>query len=470
MITLFDHQKKFVEIADREPKFAAFWEPGCGKTIAILAAVANAKARGYIGKTVVLAPLSILSTAWCADARHFPSIKAVVCWSPSAAKRRKAIKTPGADVLIMNYESFKKHADDLVAVGVTRLVVDESSKLKNWKSQISASCFEFGQRMESVYLLSGTPAPNNHTEYFGQMRCVDPLAFGTNFWRFAYKYFTPVKMRVQGTERIVNWRKIPSMEDEFTSRLGNKSWSLRKIDCLDLPEQIDVTREVQLEPAEITAYLQILNELRAEFADGRAVDVKSNARLMKLRQVTGGHLLDGTRTVHVGSGKMSELLQIVEEIGSNKCVIWAMFTCEIDAICAKIREEGHSCEIIDGRVAGDVRAHRVDSFQSGALQYLVCQPQAAGHGITLTAASYAIYYSLSFSWELYQQSRDRIHRAGQRNVCTYYHLIAPHTVDEKLLDALHHKRSAHDAVMELLADTHKPGLSSEVDEFAEFPA
>src|SRR4051812_33523571 len=105
------HQQRAVDLARQYPRFAFFWEPGAGKTIAVLGIVDDAKGRGFRGKTLVLAPKSILRAAWANDARHFPDLKVVVCWSAKPAERKCLIATPGADVLITNYETFKKHAD-----------------------------------------------------------------------------------------------------------------------------------------------------------------------------------------------------------------------------------------------------------------------------------------------------------------------------------------------------------------------
>ena len=125
-----------------------------------------------------------------------------------------------------------------------------------------------------------------------------------------------------------------------------------------------------------------------------------------------------------------------------------MFTAEIDMIKALLDRRGVRSDVIDGRTkdAGDV----IEKFQKGNLGALVCQTAAAGHGITLTAASYAVYYSMDFSYEKYQQSRDRIHRKGQKRPCTYYHLIAEGTVDEDILWAVRNKAKVSDAVLRMI--------------------
>ena len=111
---------------------------------------------------------------------------------------------------------------------------------------------------------------------------------------------------------------------------------------------------------------------------------------------------------------------------------------------------GRSHDVIDGRTKD--ASVLIERFQGGDLDCLVCHPAAAGHGITLTAASYAIYYSMDFSYERYKQSKDRIHRKGQTRPCTYYHIIADGTADESILWAVRNKAKMSDAVLRMLGD------------------
>lgn len=444
MIQLFDHQRRAVSIARDRERYAFLWEPGSGKTHAILAVVADAKDRGFQGATLVLCPKSIMHTAWAADAKHHPLTCRVV-WSTKPSERKKLIAA-GADVFVTNYETFKKHRDDFLKAGVRRLVIDESSKIKAFDTQISRACHAFSDQMDSVYVLSGTPAPNNETEYWSQIRCVDRSLFGSSFWQFAYRYFVPLKRTIGDKERIIGWRQRNSERDAFLDKLRSVSWSLTKAECLDLPEQTDIVRDVELGDRERTVYTSILESCRADLAGGRSMHVAASAASIKLRQVLGGAVYVGERIETIGTAKLDALRELLDELGDRQAIIWAEFTAEIDRICANLP----GCGRIDGSVPLTGRTSYVEQFQAGALRYLVCHPAAAGHGITLTAASHAIYYSHGFSYENYRQSRDRIHRAGQTKPCTYWHLIAPDTIDERIMKCLQNKGDAHEAIFDEL--------------------
>jgi SNF2 family DNA or RNA helicase len=465
MIKLQKHQSEDLIRSQTEPRWGFWNDPGTGKTILSLAIVADQKARGFVGKTVVLAPKSILWSAWAKDAEHFPELKVVVCYATSAAKRRKLLQTPDADVLVMNYETFKMfyrpedkrkgtpEVDELSPVGVKRMIVDESSKLRNHSSQISKAAYRFSQKIKSCYLLSGTPAPNGYTDWFGQFRCIDPSILGPSFWAYANTYGGPLRRMIGGREITIGWKLHKCNEANLLAMLRSKS-SVRKIeDCVDIPEQTDEIRHVDLSPPELHAYVQILQQLQHEFDDGEITQVTANSKSMKLRQITGGNIYVGDGMAReVGDSKLQALNELLEELGERKVVIWAEFTAEIDRIVRDLKDSGYAAEKIDGSIEVMQRARHIENFQTGKLQYLVCHPAAAGHGVTLTAARYDVFYSLGFFPENYDQARARIRRIGQVWPVVHYHLIAQNTVDERVLKVVKGKQTAAEAIKELLAD------------------
>jgi SNF2 family DNA or RNA helicase len=426
------------------------WEPGLGKTIGLLATIAAVKAGGFAGRVVVVAPKSILWSAWARDAEQFTELKVVVCWAGSAAKRRKLIEQD-ADIYVLNYEAFKVHHLELLGRGVDWLVCDESSKAKDPNTQISKILFWFSQRVSRVHMLSGTPAPNSPHEYFAQVRCIDPSIFGTSYYRFLSTYFVPEKRFIEGKERIIGWRMPWQAEAGFRAKLAKCWWTLRASDCLDLPAETDVIRDVTLGPAEAECYVNLLQEMKHQWEDGQVTHVEANTRSMKLRQITGGHLYEKEGIVRtVGDSKLSILMELLEELGKAQVVIWAEFRAEINRIVCELGVKGKGVGKIDGSVHAADRAARIAEFQAGKLQYLACHPAAGAHGITLTAARYDVFYSLSFSLEQHQQARKRIHRVGQHWPVTHHYLLCPGTVDGRVLKVLRGKGSAAEEMKEML--------------------
>jgi len=231
--------------------------------------------------------------------------------------------------------------------------------------------------MKSVYLLSGTPAPNDETEYWGQLRTIQKGLVSDSYYHFASKYFYPIKKRFGDREVITGWAAKSAEKQNFINLLQSAAWSLRKEDAVDLPEQSDVIRVFDLTPDEAAIYEACADELvkvASELA-GTPIGETHNA-LMRLRQATGGAFYDADRLVTFGGSKLAELVETLEEIGPRPVVIWAAFTHEINRIATDPFLRGHSA-IIDGSVNHIERARRIDDFQSGRTRYLVCRWQVA---------------------------------------------------------------------------------------------
>jgi SNF2 family DNA or RNA helicase len=411
------HQRKGIDISHERPRYAFGWKPGLGKTILACGICAERPM-----PTVVLAPKSIIDCAWMTDIAKFPSIRAIKVHGMSSVGRSRQIQAADWDVAVTTYETWRRHKLDYLNAGVCRMIVDESSKARNPQSKLSKELIPFADKMNEVYILSGTMAPNNFTEYQPQIRLVNKRE--QDYWKFSYAYGFPMKrhLSIGGRRRevITGWCQTMQQEAALKEHLTDWAWFLRKEDCLDLPEMEDIEIPVELSSEEAGVYKGVREDM-VLVVDGEHRAVKGQAVLMKLRQVTSGMVKDGER---FGKSKLEALSDLLDEIGPDEpVVIWAEFTHEIDAIRELCMERNEVVSYIDGRSsekAGQIAA----SFQSGHLPRLVCHPAAAGHGITLTRAAYCVYFSMSFSAEQYEQSRNRIHRIGQGRPCTYYHLLA----------------------------------------------
>lgn len=460
-MNLFDHQRRFIEIVREKPRFAWYAEPGCGKTIGVLAYVSDVFSEP--SRTVVVAPKSVVEAAWVNDARHFPRITVAVL---SADDRdRRGIIAGDWDILATNPEMFKKYGAELIAAGANRLVFDESSKLKNHESAISKATIAFADRMESVILLSGSPAPNGWHEYWAQVRCiVGPKCRPFYQWCHGHGYPCHENVRVKGgkLKRVIKgWGQTPEQADEFTRKMRSISWALSKRECLDLPPQVDRVIDVRLSADEIDAYVAAREALVLRFQD-RRVKINAAAALGKLRQIVGGGVYaEGcAERVSASPAKIAAMHDYLDELGPRTpCLIWFEYRHERDRILAALAERGEESRTIDGETSGVAGTTAAD-FQAGKFARLVLHPQAAGHGITLHKSSHALYMALNFSFELWEQSRARIHRAGMGDVPATYTIFraimggddAGRTVDHAMLATVRRKGSASSGILEALRD------------------
>lgn len=455
-ITLREHQAEAVRIAKTRKRFAFFWKPGTGKTIACLAIQ---KIRPM--RTLVLCQKSIFETAWAKDARAM-GVHCVIAWDKSKPKRLRKIATPGEIVLVTNYEQFRNHRDLFLDSGVRRLVIDESSKVKNRKSKIAEAVIEFSDQVEEVYILSGTPSPNCPTELWSQLRAVSAKSVGRNFFRWAYHWFTPIKKNTPNGTVIDSW--VHKDEKRFVDSISGWAWYLSKEECVDLPAQSDIVLDVVLSKEEQETYLALGNAMSLALGETnpalpfeeqvRTVSVEASSSMMKRRQCVGGFVIDDAKRPNsLGTSKLDVLNDLLDELGPREPVlIWAQFTHEIDAISELLRKRGERSDTIDGRTREPIH-EIVNRFVAGETTRIVAHPQAAGHGTDglQKVCAYAIYYSISFSQEQEEQSRDRLHRVGQTKPVTYYYLAATvrgeESIDHEMYKVVKGKTTKQEALL-----------------------
>ncbi|MDY7032659.1 MAG: DEAD/DEAH box helicase [Thermodesulfobacteriota bacterium] len=438
---LMQHQRNAALKAAKHPRYAFFHQTGTGKTITGIEIIKNKGVRA-----LVVCPLSIIETAWMEeDINNFaPEIKAVNLWEyrKATSKRKKGIlkkQVDSAQVGIINFESFKLMEKELIKMDFKTLIVDESQAAKEPKSAISKRLIVFADQVPYVYLLSGTPAPNSPLEYFCQIRMLDQGVFGSNYYSFRKKY------SYQSGYGGFKWKMKKEMMPEFLEKLAQFSEVVRKEDVLDLPERTYRSREVNLSSKEMVAYKEMEANLLIEIDEEEISAANAAVKLGKLRQASSGFFYNEAKEgIQVGTSKLKELLKLLEEIGDSQVIIWTQFRYEADQISKALAEKA---VVVDGSIPQGQKIENIKDFKSGKVQYVIAHPKSMGHGQTLTNCSYSIDYSLSFSLELYEQSKDRIYRKGQKNRCTYYHLLAKNTVDATILDALSKKQKVADAIL-----------------------
>ena len=418
---------------------ALLMEMGTGKSltaVAITGALANA---GRIRRVLVVAPLSILGV-WEAEFSRFadfPYFLAVL--SGTGEKKRDTLRhMAGAalQVAVVNYESAWRMEKDLRLWRPDLIIADEGHKIKTHNIAASKAMHRLGQQAGYRLLLTGTVITNKAIDVFSQFKFVNPDIFGQSFYAFRNRYFDMVGY---GNHTPVLKK---AMEAELTEKLHSISYRATKAECLDLPETTDVIRQVDLEPAALRIYQGLVKESYAALSGGEVTAPNILTRLLRLSQLTGGFIgNDETASVEqVSAAKLSALEDILDGAAAEgkKLVIIARFLPEIKAICKLLEKRGLRYACITGEVKN--REEQVEQFQTEPeVMAFVGQIATAGMGITLTAASIMVFYSLDYSMSNFEQAKARIHRVGQRMPCTYLYLVARGTVDEKVLLALKDK-------------------------------
>ena len=427
---------------------ALLMEMGTGKTLVSIGVAGTLYLEGEIKRMLIVAPLTILGV-WEEEFSKFAAFPySLTVLSGSSEKKKDAIKGDSGDrlqILAVNYESAWRLEKEIAAWKPDIVVADEGHKIKSHSTSAAKAMHYLGTIASYRILLTGTPVTNKAMDIFSQYKFLNPDIYGQSFYAFRTRYFN---MTGYGNHTPVMKK---SMEAEFTKRMHSIAFRATKSECLDLPETTDIIRKVELEPSAMKLYKRMVEESFAELSDSEVSATNVLTRLLRLSQMTGGFICgdDSARAEQVSNAKMAVLEDIIDASlqENKKLVIIARFVPELHAICKLLGKKGIRHSLIMGSV--EDREAQVAQFQNDPeVQVFVGQIATAGMGITLTAASTMVFYSLDYSMSNFEQTKARIHRAGQRMPCTYIYLLAAGTVDEKVLAALKDKANLAKALVD----------------------
>lgn len=421
------YQKDIVNDALNAGCYGIYADTGTGKTVIGLEIARHFK------KTLILCPLSVIETAWIDDCKKFyPQMRIINCWSNTSDGRFDLLDEE-ADIYVMNYESYKIVRNKIVKSNFDCMIVDESSCMKNMKSQITSMILGMINVIPHRFVLSGTPAPNRFDEFFPQMKFVNPDIFGNNKYGFLQTYSH------QSMKDPHVWYQTDEDKEKFNARLTEQAVFLKKEECVDLPEKVFQIRRFEMASEQRQHYNELLNDIKSHINEWSKFEF--TAKLMKLREITSGFVYTkDSNVITMDSNKPKALAEILEEIGNKQVIIWCQFQHEIKSLA----EQFGGVALTSSSSKTKERYEIIRDFRDGKIQYLFTHPSLMGKGLTFVNCTYNVYYSLSFSYEEFKQSQDRIHRIGQTNKCTYIIMQAKDTIDEKIYSCLQRKESAVD--------------------------
>ena len=322
------------------------------------------------------------------------------------------------------------------------MAVDESTTIKTPSAKRTKSICNLGKYAKYRRILTVSPVTKSPLDLYTQCGFLNEelLGFGS-FYSYRNRYAIMVD-RNFGGRRV----QIPTgyqRLDELSEILKKFSDRVLKQDCLDLPEKTYVERQVELTEEQTKAYATMKSAALASLKGKMATAPHVLTQLMRLHQITCGHLKNDDDTItEIKNNRMTSLLELLEE-AEGKVIIWANYVYDIKQIVKAISKKYGESSIVQyyGAIPAETRQKNIERFQDpdSDARFFVGNPQTGGYGITLTAANNMIYYSNGYDLEKRLQSEDRAHRIGQKKSVTYIDLIAPKTIDEKIRKALRKK-------------------------------
>ena len=449
----YKHQIQGFNLCMQNNGYGLLFDVGLGKSLTAVAVAGARYLKGEVKKVLIVCPLAVLSV-WEREFNNLTVPNAVYSLEGSVSKRLDLLRhfpKDGLHVAVINYEGARIMSDYLQRWKPDMLIVDESQRIKNPQSQQSKAVHKLAKQTKYRIILTATPIGNSIADVFSQWKVIDESIFGNSYYRFKSQYLI---MGGYMQRQIVSVRNMQELLDKAHS----KALRVAKEDALDLPEQIFETRYCTLEPKARAIYNGLRDECYGELLNGEITATNILTKLLRLQQCSNGFLKANDSDIYekVSTAKIELLKETLEDLilGGEKVVIFARFTSEIHEIKRAITKMDISCLVLDGSVKD--KGSVIKEFQDNKdIKVIICQTQVGGVGITLTAASVIVFYSLTFSLIDYLQAVGRTHRIGQKNRCLYISLITKNTVDENIQDAINNKKSLSETVCENWKDILK---------------
>jgi SNF2 family DNA or RNA helicase len=332
--------------------------------------------------------------------------------------------------------------------------VDESTTIKQSKSNRTKNVLEISQHSKYRRILTGSPITQNPGDLYSQFQFLDPqiLDFPNDFM-FEKRYAVKKELRFgsRTINKIVGWQR----QDELYSLISPYSIRILKSDCLDLPPKVYQKRNVELTPEQKKHYNEMKEMALTSLSNEDIITVHGSVLplISKLQQIVCGFIKDThkNKIYDIKNNRINAVMDILEEVSTGKVIIWSNFVHNIQkinkAIASKYGQE--SVASFYGDVSAQERQDIINNFQNPThpLKYFVGNQQTGGMGITLTEANTVIYFSNNYKYDDRIQSEDRCHRIGQRKTVTYIDLCSEKTVDDRILWILKDKNNISKTVL-----------------------
>jgi len=435
-----EHQKTTAAFLTMNQRAFCFNQQGTGKTASAIWAADFLMKQGIVKRALVICPISIMYSAWRADLFSF-AMHRTVGIAYGTAKKRQEIIAQKPDFLIINYDGVEIVREDIVAAGYDLIIVDEASHYKNAQSKRWKVLNSMVGPNTWLWMMTGTPAAQGPEDAYGLAKLVNPQGVPRFFGAWKDMVMT----------KVSQFRWLPKENStETVYRALQPAIRFTTDQCLDLPDMVYVKRDVKLTKQQ-DAYYKKLKSQMAMVAAGEQITAVNAAVLMnKLLQISAGAAYgDEGSTVQFDIKHRYDVLKEVIEEASHKVLVFVPFRHVIDLLSELLAKDKISTEIIRGDVAVHKRTDIFKRFQEQKdPKVLLIQPQAAAHGVTLTAANTVVWWSPTSSLETYAQANARVHRKGQVNKCTVVQLQGS-GVERRVYKLLDDKIDVHTKVVDL---------------------
>lgn len=350
------------------------------------------------------------------------------------ARKRKIALMRNADVYVINREMVKWLVEESgVPFDYDMVVIDELSSFKNPQSQRFKALMKVRYGVKRIVGLTGTPASNGLMDLFAEYKLLDMgQRLGRYITRYRLSYFQPDKTN---GSIVYSYKPLPFAEEEIYKKIGDITISMKSGDFLQMPEKIMTEYEVEMDEKEKTVYNRLKDNLALTIGDQEITAANAASLCGKLSQMANGAVYTDDRSVKIFHDRKLDALEDMIEAANGKPVMIAYwFQHDLDRIKERLSQIGVVYEKIDSEDS-------IKRWNAGELPVALIHPASAGHGLNLQdGGSTIIWFGLTWSLELYQQTNGRLWRQGQKDrTVVIQHIITKGTIDERILTVLKNK-------------------------------
>lgn len=433
-----DYQKYAIEYIKSHPITALFLDMGLGKTVTTLTAIRDLMYDAFeVKRVLVVAPLRVARDTWPDELRKWNHLKELTCSVVvgTVAERRRALQQD-ADIYIVNRENLAWLYENS-RLDFDMVVLDELSSFKNHQSKRFRAMKAMRPKVKRIVGLTGTPTGNGLMDLWAEFRILDMgERLGRYISQYRNLYFKPDKCNGMV---VYSYKPLPGAEEAIYHQISDITMSMKATDYLEMPELVSVAKEVRLSETEKKRYDELKKSLVLELPGGEVTSANAASLTLKLSQMANGAIYtDDKNVVNIHDRKLEALEDLVESANGKSVLVAYWFKHDKD----RIRERMEARELKEPQDFAD--------WNAGKIPVALIHPASAGHGLNLQkGGSILIWFGLTWSLELYQQTNARLWRQGQADkTVIIQHIVAKDTIDERILNVLKHKDGTQAALID----------------------
>lgn len=396
-----------------------------------------------VSKILIIAPLRVAKCTWSAEIEKWEHLNGLhYSIAVGTAEERTAAMKADADIYLINRENVQWLVEESsVPFNFDMIVIDELSSFKSHQTKWFKALMSVRPKAKRIVGFTGTPSSNGLMDLLAEFRLLDMgERLGRYITNYRGIYFKPDR---RNQNIVFSYKPLPGAEDVIYRLISDITISMKAADFLKLPERIDTEVTVELSEAERKKYDKLKSDMVLSLGEDEIDAVNAAALSNKLLQMANGAIYnDEKQAIRIHDRKLDALEDLIESANGSSLLVAYWFKHDRE----RIEERLHKLHIQSAAIDIDENIKR---WNSGEIPVGLIHPASAGHGLNLqSGGSTLVWFGLTWSLELYQQTNVRLHRQGQENTVVVHHIITKGTIDENVMRALKQKDAGQAALMD----------------------